>query len=292
MSTPEAPKYWSYRVARWLSLRLPPLAAFSLAESLADLRWRWAAQDRAAVQANLSIVLGAAPRAYAAVVREVFRNFGRYLVEFFSIDRTAAPQVRLEGYDHLLGAWRKGGVIILTAHIGNWEVGAVILRRMGFPVTAVALPHDDPRMDRLFNAQRTRCGLSVIPLGRHAAQRSLVCLRQGQLLGLLADREFAGDGLVVTLNGHRIRWPRGPALLSLRSRSPVVPTFLLREGRWKFRLCFEPPIWPDRRSLGGDPLLTLTQAYADTVARYLQRCPDQWLIFRPLPNLASLTDTA
>ncbi len=276
-------KTLGYRLAQWLSTTLSNPTAFRLAERLADIQWRCSAKDRAAVQANVSMLLGQRIPPEAPVVREVFRSFGRYLVEFFTIHQVPQPQVTLEGVAHLQEVRRqRRGAIVVTAHLGNWEVGAVLLHRMGFAVAAVALPHGDPTMDRLFNGQRTRCGIEVIPLGRAAAQRSLQRLREGALLGILGDREFGTHGLAVAWAGQRVRLPRGPATLSLRSRCPLIPTFLVREGPWKFRLCVEPPLRPERAQVSEGGIEALTEAYAAVMAGYLKRFPEQWLMFQPV----------
>jgi KDO2-lipid IV(A) lauroyltransferase len=158
---------------------------------------------------------------------------------------------------------------------------------MGQPVTAVALPHPEARLDWLFNRQRQRSGVGVIPLGPKAARRCLEALRRGQVLGLLADREFGRNGVEVQVWGRTLLLPRGPATLSLRTGAPVVPTFLLREGPWRFRLCCEPPIWPPAHA--GRPeqaVRALTHAYAAAWSRYVERVPEQWLMFHPVTSLS------
>ncbi len=276
-------KYLSYRFVQWMVNTLPTASAFHCAELLADMQRCASTKDRHAVQANLSLILGRPIPEDSPLVREAFRNFSRYLVEFFASHRVQQPEVILDGYEHLTDTLhRDRGAIVLTAHLGNWELLGVSLHRMGVPITAVALPHDDPRMDRLFNQQRQRCGVRVIPLGPDAARRSLEILRQGGVLGLLADREFANNGIRITLCGREVIFPRGPATVSLRSRSPAVPTFLIREGLWKFRLCCEPPIWPTVRGSVNASIQTLTQMYAAAIERHLKRFPDQWLVFQPL----------
>jgi len=248
---------------------------------LSDLQWRRAHADRRAVQANLSLVCGRPVAADAAAVREVFRNFGRYLLEFFSCSRIAEPRLAVEGEEHLAAARRRGGAIILTAHLGNWELGAACLQRLGVPMSVVALPHADARTDRLFNALRRRHGMEVIPLGvPQATARCLRSLRAGRCLGLLGDRDFSGHEISATFCGRPVLLPRGPATLSLRAGAAVVPTFLLREGRWSFRLCIEPPIWPQRGTSAAGAIECLTQTYAGVMERYLKRYPEQWVMFR------------
>ena len=276
-------KYVAYRLAQVLSVRLPPALAVQCAVRLADAWSRCAVQERAAIRLNLSMVLGTAAPC-ASLIREVFRNFGRYLVEFFAIHQTPQPDVRLEGYEHVADARRRGrGLIVLTAHLGNWELGAVCLARMGLPMSVVALPHGDPRLNGLFNRQRERCGIRVIPLGAGAARHSLEWLRGGGLLGMLGDREFTGHGLVVSAFQRELTLPRGPAALSLRGQAPVVPVFIIREEPWKFRFYFEPPIWPHAEGGSDTPSIhTLTQRYAQVLERYVRRFPEQWLIFQPV----------
>ncbi|MBI4341806.1 MAG: lysophospholipid acyltransferase family protein [Candidatus Omnitrophica bacterium] len=275
--------YVRYRLTQRLSEGLPRGTALRLAEHLADGWWAWSARDRAAVEGNLSLIPGSAARPLRAMSREVFRNFGRYLVEFFTMREEALEAVRVEGRGHLDEAQQHGrGTIVLTGHLGNWELGAAAIRRLAGPMSVVALRHADPRLDGLFTRQRQRCALEVIAVGEGAAQRSLARLRQGGLVGLLGDREFGAHGLSLTLFGRRATLPEGPALLSLRSHAPIVPSFLLREGLWRFRLCVEPPIWPDQ--LGGrtGAAEALTRAYTAVMERYIQQVPTQWLMFQPV----------
>jgi KDO2-lipid IV(A) lauroyltransferase len=275
-------KYAAYRTAQWFSLRLPARAARRCADRLADLWGRLAVSDRAAVRANLSLVLDRPVGDTDPMLAEVFRSFGRYLVEFFTSHRLQDGDVRVEGGDRLADALRRRrGAIILTAHLGNWELGAVVLKRMGWPVSVVALPHPDARMDRLFNRQRERCGLEVIPLGPQAARRSLQTLQSGGLLGLLGDREFADNGLRVSLCGRPVALPRGPAVVCLRSQAPILPVFLLREGELTFRFCLEPPIEPPARQVDEPSVRAVTERYAAVLEQYLRRHPTQWLLFQP-----------
>jgi KDO2-lipid IV(A) lauroyltransferase len=284
-----------YRASYWLSQRLPRPTALEWSARCTDAWCAWAKDERAAVAANLSAVLGAA-KPEPSKVREVFRNFGRYLVEFFTMHAAPEPKVEVTGLEHLVAARRAGrGVILLTGHLGNWELGALVLKRLGMPMTVVALPHEDPAMDALFNRQRQRCGIPVIPLGPAAARRSVDCLRAGGALGILADREFGRNGLLAPAFDRRLMLPTGPAVLSLRSGSPALPAFLVREGAAGFRLHIEPPIEPPpgllraaatapRRGPANGGVRELVLAYGRVLERYIQRFPEQWLIFQPLLN--------
>ena len=106
----------------------------------------------------------------------------------------------------------------------------------------------------------------------------------------MGDREFGSNGMRMQLCGRDVTLPRGPALLSLRSRAPLLPIFLIREGLWAFRLYCEPLIWPAEHDRGESPLRELTERYAAVLERYLRRFPEQWLMFRPM-ELHTRTDS-
>lgn len=277
--------YVLYRVAQWVTAALPSEACLWLAERLADAQWRSSSVDRAAVHANLAMVLKHPVVESSPLVREVFRNFARYLVEFFYAHRQREPAVTIGGTEQVVEHLAPTqGRIILSAHLGNWELGAMALHRLGFRVSVVALPHRDPRTNQLFDAQRLRCGVPVVPLGLGATQRCLDLLRQGWVLGIAGDREFGSHGITVSFFGRPITLPRGPAILSLRTGTPVVPVFLIREGPWHFRFHVEPAIWPPESPQTHAQVLALTQRYADAMERAIQQFPSQWLMFQSMQD--------
>jgi KDO2-lipid IV(A) lauroyltransferase len=287
--------YCLNQLAQWLNRTLPPDGRVWLAERLADLQWRRSPRDRAGVQANLTVVLDHAVSEGSPAVREVFRNFARYLVEFLGAHRSREPEMVIEESGRVVSAiqpLQRG--IFLSAHLGNWELAAMLLRRLGFRVGVVALPHRDLRVNQFFNRQRLRCGVEVIALDTRAAARCIELLRTGWMLGILGDREFGQQGMVVSFFGRRAVVPRGPAILSLRTGAPVIPVFLIREEPGRFRFYVEPPIWPPSaaeprgpaRGSQGQRVDThvhqLTQAYVTVIERYVRRFPSQWLMFQPV----------
>lgn len=273
---------WQFRLAASASRTLPPAAALAVADWLADAYSCRAATDRAVVRHNLELLGGEPVSPASPRIRDVFRNFGRYLVEFFTAHRPDRLPIAIEGHTHLRAAQGEGrGVIALTAHLGNWEAGAVAMRRLGCRIAAVALPHQDRSINELFTRQRERCGVDSIPLGPAAAAACLDRLREGGLVGLLGDQVFSGSSLDVRFSQGRLRVPRGPAVLSLRAGAPVLPVFILREGPGRLRMRLEPAILPVA-AVGPDRVATLTQRYADVMARYVAQYPEQWVMFQRL----------
>lgn len=274
--------YLLYRLGLWLNAVLPPRCCVRLAQHLSDWRARWAPVDRAMVRSNLSLIMSAPVAEGDSRVNEVFRHFGWYLMEFFG-GRRHPFLITTTGYHHLRSASHvHRGRIMLTGHIGNWELGAVFLRRAGFPMSVVALAHTNRRINRLFDDQRRRSGVEVIPVGPHTASRCLRVLQRGHLLGLVADRDYGTDGVAVEFLGRQWMMPRGPAVLSLRAGAPVLPTFIIRQTPGSLHLFIEPPIWPPEGPWDEQHVVQLTQTYAQVIERYVRQFPTQWLMFQAL----------
>ena len=269
-----------YHAARWVTAGLPPGACLRFGEALADWQYRLSASDRAIVGANLSVVMGRPTAERSAEVHGVFRHFGRYLTEFLLAHRWGRAGFRVDGCDELLERFRPHrSVIVLSAHIGNWELGGMAMGWLGLPVSVVALPHRDPAVDRLFNRPRQQAGVGVIPLNVHATRRCLERLRAGGVVCLLGDREFSAPGVAVSCFGRAVSVPRGPALLSLRTGAPMVPVFCIREGPRHLRFYTEPAIPPSGEPDPPTAVRQMMQQYADVLERYLRRFPAQWLMF-------------
>ena len=275
-------RYAYYQVLHGLTRALSPRACLWLSERFGDAQWRWSSADRTAVQTNLSLITGRAIDPFGPEVREVFRNFGQYLLEFTNAPRPELLHVDVEAAPETQALLRSGqGAMMLSAHLGNWELGAVALARLGHRTAAVALPHADARINQWFDERRATAGVQVVPLGSRATSRCLNLLREGFLIGIVGDREFGANGIEVSLFGRPALIPRGPALLSLRSGAAVIPSLMIRESFGRFRFYLETPIRPPAPA-SVQAIPWLSQQYAAVIERYIRRFPTQWLMFRVL----------
>lgn len=273
--------YVVYRLGQFVALFLPLKIGYRLAEFLSDLHYLLSAKDRRAVTENLAAIFPEKPlEEIYGIRRLVFRNFGKYLVDFFRFSRLEkgciGKAVRIENVSYLEDALRKNkGAILLTAHLGNWELGGVIISLSGHHIWAVALPHKHKWVDDFFNRQRESKGLRVIALGSSVTQ-CLSALRNNQLVALVGDRDFTGKGVVVNFFGRQTLFPLGPAVFSIRTGAPIVPGFLLRNEDDSFTLRFEKPIEPMGRE---DPGAIIAK-YKGIFERYIRGYPEQWYMFR------------
>ncbi len=214
------------------------------------------------------------------VAKMVFKNLAQILFEigwalnleskdfdsFFSI----------EGLANLRKAYKKGkGVIILTGHLGDWELFNIIVKIIGYPTSFVYRPLDSSAVNAFFEAYRTRFGGKLIP-AKWSVARIVRSLRRGELVGILLDQNVAWyEGVFVDFFGRPACTNKGMALLALKTGAPVVPMFLVREGlSFRAEIAKEVPIVKT-----GDMTKDVeanTQQYNDVIEAFVRRYPDQW----------------
>ncbi|MCG8429984.1 MAG: lysophospholipid acyltransferase family protein [Candidatus Omnitrophica bacterium] len=279
-------QYYLYRFGQFIALHLPLKLGYRFAVFCSDLHYVFANRDREAVTANLRMIFPDKSKKEIARLRlRMFRNFAKYLVDFFRFEELdleyVRRNIRMENMHYFDEALQeKKGVVVLTAHLGNWELGGVVIALLGYPFYAVALPHKHRKVDEFFNAQREHKGVRVIPFGR-AVRMCLNILEEGKMVALVGDRDFtARGGITMDFFGKPATFPVGPAAFALKTSAPIVPGFMIRNPDDTFTLRLEPPL---RLASSGDKAAdtrTLIAQYVKIFEKYIREHPDQWYMFR------------
>jgi KDO2-lipid IV(A) lauroyltransferase len=166
-------------------------------------------------------------------VREVFVQAGKNVADLIWLPRLTASNidelVRIENGHHLHEAIALGrGVIVVTGHIGNWELMAASYALRGYSVSAVARRVYDPRLDRMLNDLRKNA--RVRGISRDSGLREMIrVLRRGELLGVLMDQDTKVRGVFVPFFGRLAHTPVGPVMLAMKTRAPIVPIAIHRQ---------------------------------------------------------------
>lgn len=277
--------YYIYRIGQFIALTLPLRLVYAIAVFLADLHYFFAFRDRRFVVNNLRVIFPEKPnQQLRKISREVFRNFAKYLVDFFRFEklnrRYIDKKIKLEGMHHFDAALSSGkGAVVLTAHLGNWELGGVVIAQLGYPFWVVALPHKSKKVNDFFDAQRNRKGVKVIALGK--AMRSCISeVSNNHMVALAGDRDFTGKGILIDFFGLPTHFPEGPAALSLMTGAPIVPGFMLRNPDDSFTLKIEKPVEFSPTGDKAKDMAALVAAYKKIFEDYIRKYPEQWYIFR------------
>jgi len=183
----------------------------------------------------------------------------------------------MEYVDELLKKYK--GVVAVTAHIGNWELAGAVTALCGYPVVGVAMAHKNKMINEFFNRQRSYAGMEVVPLGR-AVKECLKALQEGKVVALLGDRDFTRGGFRLDFFGRLAIIPKGAAIFSFRTNTPILPGFITTQKDGKFHLRFEKPIFPIPTGDEEKDAIELTKKFLVVIEDYIRRYPDQWFMFR------------
>jgi KDO2-lipid IV(A) lauroyltransferase len=227
--------YWLFRLAILLTRPLPLRLGYWFGERVALIcYWVIFPRHRRALNANLAHVLQHNdPAAVSAVARGSFRNFGKYVVDFIHFPVMTRDEVRrrlrFAQWDELEETRASGrGVIIVTMHFGNWDLGAAALAAYDFPINAIAETFAYPPMNDLVQGSRERLGMKVIGHDR-MGPTVFKALRRGEMLAMLIDVASEDAGAIhVEFFGEPALVSSAPARIALRTKAWVVPAVVLR----------------------------------------------------------------
>ncbi|MBK6941306.1 MAG: lysophospholipid acyltransferase family protein [Planctomycetes bacterium] len=277
-------EYGALRLALGLLRLLPPHWALRATDRLGDLAYLLDRRHREVALANVAKVYGGDPSAPnpRALVRRVFRHFLKVGVEFALLPKLIARRglegvVDIHGREHVDAALARGtGVIVFTAHLGNWEVVAAAGEPLGMRLHVVGRQMDNPKIDAFLLRERSRWVRSIIPKDG-GLPRIVRALRDGDCVAMLLDQHAGRQGLVVDFLGHPASAFRAPAELAARFGFALLPGFGIRvDDSPKYRLDFEPALLPDTEAPREAEVARLTQAIADVIGKHIRRAPDQW----------------
>lgn len=273
-------------LAIWPVLRLlralPHPAARGFGSGLGALAWRLDRRRRRIALDNLAQAL---PELTAERRREIaadcFRHFGASFCDALSAARFELPElcrrVDLVGLEHLIAAEQRGrGVIVLSAHFGNWEIVPPMVALARGPMASVGRPADNPHVDRVIQTLRTRFGNRS--LAKRGAVRELFrILGAGGRVGLLIDQKVrAEEGIDVPFFGRPALTSPIVARLALRTGAPIVAAFGDHRPAGRYRVELHPALYPEGED-DAESTLALTQRCLKLCEQVVRSAPERWL---------------
>ncbi|MEO8632584.1 MAG: lysophospholipid acyltransferase family protein [Chloroflexota bacterium] len=248
------------------------------AEVVGTLVYLAAPGARRAVRANLAVI--APERNGRGLIRRIFVEQTRNYVEIFSIPRidpkTFLAGIRAEGWEHVARAYEQGkGVVLASAHLGPVSVVGQMVIAHGYPV-ALPVEAEHSEFQRAVNRARGGAGLQLI---RTDSSRGIFrVLREGKVLGILADRAVTNVGERVEFFGRQALLPTAAVVLSLRTGAPLVPSFAGRSDGM-LTASFEPPLEIPNTGDREADVREGVQRFARVLERYVRKTPEQWTVF-------------
>ncbi|MDA1003178.1 MAG: lysophospholipid acyltransferase family protein [Chloroflexi bacterium] len=278
--------YLAFRTATLIAGVLPVAVSYALARAVGTLAYLAWTGGRKRCTDNMRHVAGGDERLARRYARRSFANYAVYIVDFFRLPSASAAEIEalvdFDGWDTIEQRRSGQGVVFVTMHFGNWDLGAAILGVSGIPVAVIADRFANPRLNDLILGTRERLGLTIIRADR-VGPGILRALRRNEIVAVLADIPEHERPVEVEFFGATIAVSDGPARIALRAGSSVVTATVRRINPWSARVtghlapvAFEPSGETDR------DVRELTQALFSHLEQHVRRDPTQWYIFRHL----------
>ena len=215
------------------------------------------------------------------MARAAYQHLGRTSIETALLARLHPDAVLdlfegVDGWESVESALALGrGLIFVTGHLGNWELGGAYLAARGVPLDAIARRMSNPLFDRYLTETRSRIGMVVVH-DAEAVRRTPRSLRDNRAVAFLADQGVLGlASTFVPFFGRPAKTPRGPAVFALRLQVPVVFGTAVRQPSGKYLLALEPVRVEDTGDRDRD-VDAIVARYTATLERWVRRYPEQY----------------
>ncbi|MEP6617851.1 MAG: lysophospholipid acyltransferase family protein [bacterium] len=214
------------------------------------------------------------------IARESYANLGRTSIEA-AISATRTPQElvdlfeRVDGWDIVERAQASGKCIVVSGHLGNWEIGGAYVAARGLKLEAVARGMENPVFDEYLTETRRKIGVNVIH-DSDAVRRVPRAVREGSVVAFLFDQGAAGLASTwVPFFGRYAKTPRGPAVFALRLGAPVIFAAAIRLPNDRYYLTFEEVV-VDRSGEREAAVDRIVDGYTRALERCVRRYPEQY----------------
>jgi KDO2-lipid IV(A) lauroyltransferase len=262
---------------------IPLSIGYFLARALTEVHLRVFPDRRHAALANLTAAMpGSSRRERLGVVRRMMASYNCFLFEFFRLphlDRDELMRsVEVVGRENLEAAVARGrGVILASTHIGNWELGAIVLAQSGYTIHAVAGQQLNRWLTPAVRQTKTEMAIHTIAI-EDGFRKLLRALSRNEMVALMVDGDIYQHGTTVEFMGRETQFAAGPGVLAQRTGAQIICGYCERLKSGRFRIVLEPAIDPAAHASVG----SVNTAVAACIEKHVLAHLDQWCIFRPL----------
>ena len=275
-------QYRGFVMMQWLVERLPRRLGYALAVAVARFAFLFARKARASLTYNLEMAMPTLD--HGELRRITWRNFRNHSKAYADLMRLPVarvedlrPLLHAQGIEHLEAARARGrGVLVISAHVGSWEVAAAIWSATVAPVSLFAEELEPAELFEWYRRTRARLGISVLPLSRGGLRQVLQALENEEMVVTAIDRDVLGTGIMVDFFGRPARIPDGPAAIALRKGTPLLPVAVYRRPDDTFQAVGYPPIFAEPT---GDRACDVRRVTGELVRRLeemIRDHPEQW----------------
>ena len=280
----------AFKAAYRFAQTFPRPVCRSVANLVGRSSHRFTPGIRAALRANLAAVTGRTGPDLDRLCNLNISNFSKMLADYFYC--TTGDPARIKpllsewrGIEHLHAARARGkGTILVTAHLGNWELGGMLLALEGQPITVITLEEPSTELTQLRDNYRRKLGIKTIAIGSEtfAFMEVIQTLRNNGIVAMLVERPQGNSGTPVKFCGRDTPFSLGPSVLWQHTDAAVLPAFVLQKNEGCYLSFIDPPIAMEQDGSPREALANNTQRIASIFETIIQRNPEQWYNFVPI----------
>lgn len=280
------------RFSGWLGLNLCSLIVnitpfrwlYGFAKNVSFLGYKIASRQRRIALESLALAFGQekSPLEIAQIAGDCFTSMAKSAIELmFLIDkpRLLEKRVGLSGEDNLKQALSKGkGVILVSAHFGNFPLLLSRLSLAGYPVSGIMRPMRDERVEKIFVKKRERYKVKTIYSQPRKAcvDTAIRTLRDNEIVFIPIDQNFGTGGVFVNFFGRKAATATGPVVLAQRTQAALMPCFIVRQPDDTHQIFFEPEIALEIKESPEETIVANIEKLTGVIEAYIRKYPAQW----------------
>ena len=220
------------------------------------------------------------------MTRQAFISYAKYWTDSAKMQSLTDYQIdagfTVEGFEHIEDSWSEGpGPILALPHLGGWEwAGRWLTCRPKFEVTVVVEPQQPKELFEFMISYRESFGMNVIPLGPNAGKEVIKAIKNNHVVCLLCDRDIEGTGVKVTFFDEETSIPAGPAMLSIRTGSKIIPVAVYQRSE-SHHAIVRTPLNSERQGNLREDVARISQDIASSFEELILLEPEQWHLMSP-----------
>lgn len=278
----------AYKLASSIIKAIPDRLLSRISNALGRCAYRLSSSKRALVERNMHRTHEGqiTNHELRQMTRQAFISYAKYWTDSAKMQSLTDYQIdagfTVEGFEHIEDAWSEGpGPILALPHLGGWEwAGRWLTCRPKFEVTVVVEPQQPKELFEFMISYRESFGMNVIPLGPNAGKEVIKAIKNNHVVCLLCDRDIEGTGVKVTFFDEETSIPAGPAMLSIRTGSKIIPVAVYQRSE-SHHAIVRPPLNSERQGNLREDVARISQDIARSFEELILLEPEQWHLMSP-----------
>ena len=278
----------AYKLASSIIKAIPDRLLSRISNALGRCAYRLSSSKRVLVERNMHRTHEGqiTNHELRQMTRQAFISYAKYWTDSAKMQSLTDYQIdagfTVEGFEHIEDAWSEGpGPILALPHLGGWEwAGRWLTCRPKFEVTVVVEPQQPKELFEFMISYRESFGMNVIPLGPNAGKEVIKAIKNNHVVCLLCDRDIEGTGVKVTFFDEETSIPAGPAMLSIRTGSKIIPVAVYQRSE-SHHAIVRPPLNSERQGNLREDVTRISQDIASSFEELILLEPEQWHLMSP-----------